>query len=120
MKDKGIIYNKCRSFAVRAVALSNYLEEKGLNKIADQILRSAFSIGANYSESLGAESPQDFIHKNSIALKESYETQFWLDVIHESGYITDKLFESLFQDAEEIHKLLSSSILTMKQKINKV
>lgn len=119
MKDKGIIYNKCRSFAVRGVALSDYLGKKGQNKIADQILRSASSIGANYSESLGAESPQDFIHKNSIALKESYETQFWLDVIHESGYIDDRLFDSLFQDLEEIHKLLSSSILTMKQKVNK-
>lgn len=117
MKSKGIIYGKCLDFSVSIIALGRLLQERQEYIISKQIVRSATSIGANYSESLGAESDSDFIHKISIALKETHETQYWLDVLLHSNYIDKNHHNALYQASEELYKLMTASVLTVKKRL---
>lgn len=82
MRTKGIIYEKSKAFSLNIISLSNEMRERGEYIMSRQILKSGTSIGANYCEALGAESPQDFIHKVAISLKEANETYYWLDLIY--------------------------------------
>ena len=111
------IQEKCIAFAVKVDALRKVLnkEHREYNK-ADQVDRSASAIGANYSEALCAESEADYIHKLGIAQKEANETIYWLKVIHRCGYISEKFYESLVADAEELIKILTATILSLKRK----
>ena len=77
------------------------------------------SIGANYSEALSAESNQDFVHKLAISQKEANETSFWLELLYSTEYLTDKQYESLDADCTELRKIITSIILTAKQKKEK-
>ena len=87
--------------------------------MSKQILRSGTSIGANYCEALGSESPQDFVHKLSISLKEANETYFWLDILHTSEQIDTERFNSLKEHLEEIYKMMNSASITVKKR-NKI
>ena len=82
--------------------------------ISKQVLRSGTSIGANISESRNAQSKADFIHKLNIALKEADETIYWLKNLYTGGYINDKEYESINNDADELVKILVRSIKTLK------
>ena len=83
-----------KSFALRIVKLEKYLrEEKREFTLSRQILRSGTSIGANIRESIYAQSKPDFISKMSIALKESSETEYWLELLHESDYLSDTEYD---------------------------
>ena len=84
--------------------------------ISKQVLRSGTSIGANVTESRNAQSTADFIHKLNIALKEADETLFWLKSLHKGDYLNEKEYESIYNDAEELVKILVSSINTLKKK----
>ena len=86
--------------------------------LSKQILRSGTSIGANIAEAFYAESDMDFVHKLSISQKEAGETIYWLELLHDSDFISDIEFESINKDAEEMIKLLTSSIKTVKAKLN--
>ncbi len=79
-------------------------------------MRCGTSIGANVHEGLGSESKKDFIHKLSISLKESKETSYWLNLLKDSQYISSEQFHKLNLDCNEIIKILSSIILTTKQR----
>ena len=116
MRTKGIIYDKCRGFSLDIIALCEELEEQKEYVMSRQILRSATSIGANYCEALGAESPQDFIHKVAISLKEANETYYWLDLLHFSNKLTDERYCDLNVQVEALYKMLNSSALTVKQR----
>ena len=94
-------------------ALNNGKKEFILSK---QLLRCGTSIGANVHEALSSESKRDFIHKLSIALKESKETSYWLNLLKDSNYIASEQFDKLNGDCNEIIKILNSIILTMKLK----
>lgn len=111
------IREKCIAFAVKVDALRKVLnkEHREYNK-ADQVDRSASAIGANYSEALCAESEADYIHKLGISQKEANETIYWLKVIHRCGYISENFYESLLADAEELIKILTATILSLKRK----
>lgn len=113
------IQEKCIDFAVRVDALRKDLNKKHreYNK-ADQVNRCASSIGANYSEAICAESVADYIHKLGIAQKEANETIYWLKVISRCGYIDDQLYGSLVADAEELIRIITSIILSLKRKHN--
>ena len=116
MKES-IIYNKAVDFAVRIVNLYKYLTEiKKETIMSKQLLRSGTSIGANISEALSAESTADFIHKLSISQKELNETQYWLTLLQKTEYISEKQYESIQQDCEEIRKMLISIIIKSKNK----
>ena len=110
------IQNKSFQFAVRIVNLYKYLQAEYQDYvISKQLLRCGTSIGANVAESQQAQSRNDFISKLNIALKEAYETDFWLRLLHETQYIDQKSFQSIITDCIELEKLLISIINTAKK-----
>ena len=113
--SNSIIEKKAFAFAKRMVDLYQHLRaEKKEYIISKQIFRSGTSIGANITEGLDGESRIDFKHKLSISLKETSETIYWLKLLHYGNYITDREFRSLYQDATEIKRILTSIIKTLK------
>lgn len=111
------IQEKCIAFAVKIDALKKVLNKKyhEYNK-ADQVDRSASAIGALYSEAVYAESEADYIHKLGIAQKEANETKYWLTLIHKSGYIDEIEFKGLMMNAEELFRVITAIIRSMKEK----
>ena len=108
MKEN-IVMQKSFAFSVRIVNLQKYLTgEKKEYVISKQIYKSGTSIGANVSEAQRAQSTSDFVSKLKIALKEANEPQSWLQLLHETQYLTDKEFDSLHQDLLEILKILTA------------
>ena len=118
MRTQGITYEKAKAFAIEVIALCNELRDKGEYVMSKQILKAGTSIGANYCEALGSESPQDFVHKLSISLKEANETYFWLDILHTSGYIDTDRFDTIKAQLEEIYKMMNSASITVKKSNN--
>lgn len=119
MNKKNIVYDKALDFSVRVVNLYNFLDQKGAAAVmSKQLLRCGTSIGANISESISAESDLDFIHKLAIAQKEAEETLYWLLLLKRTNFLTEAQFSSMNQDCVEIKKLLTSIIVTSKQKKN--
>lgn len=113
-----ILNIKSYSFAIRIVKLSQFLQkEKAEFILSKQILRSGTAIGALIRESEFGQSKQDFIHKLSIALKEANETDYWISLLTDKGYLDQKLSDSLLLDCGELIALLVSSIKTMKSKM---
>lgn len=116
MKERGPIYNRSKEFALAVIKLCKQLQENREFIISNQIFRSATSIGANYREAIAAESDNDFIHKISLAIKETHETQYWLELLVEGGYIERNVFEPLYDSSVELIKMMTASVLTMKKK----
>ncbi len=115
----GVTEEKSRRFAIRVVKAYQYLcEEKKEYVLSKQMLRAGTSVGANLAEAKYAFSKNDFIAKQSIALKETSETIFWLDLLYSTGYLTERQYNSLYADAEELLKLLISSQKTSKDNIH--
>lgn len=115
MYNNNLILEKSKSFAIRIINMYKYLaNEKKEFVLAKQVLRSGTSIGANVKECINAESRLDFIHKLGIALKEADETEYWLELLHETNYITDKQFSSIVTDCKEIIKILIAIIKKAK------
>ena len=113
MKDN-IILDKSKAFALRIIKLYQYLRnEKKETVMSKQLLRSGTSIGANIREAFYAHSKADFIAKLQIALKECSESEYWLELLIESGYYSDK---SILDLCVEIKRILISSINTAKTK----
>ena len=111
---------KAFAFALRIVKLFQHLSDKKKEFVLSrQVLRSGTSIGANLEESLGAQSPSDFQAKISIAYKEARETAYWLRLLRASKYITEKQFDSIHADCEELIRILGSTQLTMRKKLEK-
>lgn len=109
---------KSFALAIRIVRLYRILtEEKKEYTISKQLLRSGTNPGAMVREAANAESGLDFIHKLSVAQKETGETQYWLELLKATDYLTGQEFQSIFADTEEIMKLLRSSILTKKKNL---
>jgi len=118
MKEN-IICEKSYSFAIRIVKLNKYLKENKREYIlSNQVFRSGTSIGANVEEALGGQSEKDFINKMSIAYKEARETQYWIRILCDSGYLTNKQAESLLIDCEELLRIIGSIQITMRKKSN--
>jgi four helix bundle protein len=119
MKEN-FLKTKSYSFALDSISLYKQLIEKKEFILSKQLVRSATSVGANIREANNAQSPADFIHKLSISLKECGESQYWLELLLDSNYLNKNEFENLYSKSNEIHKMLSSSILTTKQRTNKI
>ena len=117
MKTQGVLYDKSKQFALGVIALCNELRAKGEYIMSKQILKSGTSIGANYCEAVCAESPQDFIHKVSISIKEANETSFWLDLLHDSNYVDNERYTQMSNQVEELFKMLNASAITVKQRL---
>ena len=120
-QEESPIWNKSKAFAVRIIRLTRHLQEN-LKEfvISSQIKKSGTSIGANVRESRNAQSRADFINKLQIALKESDETEYWLELLFETEYINQEVFDSLMTDNKELTALLTSIINSAKKNNNKL
>lgn len=112
------IQDRTKKFAIRIVKACSFLDEKPgvLRTLGNQLLRSGTSVGANCREAKSAQSQRDFINKLEIALKECHETQYWLEILIESGLVNPNKFNLLLQEAIEIGKILTASTRKLKEK----
>lgn len=112
-----IVGEKSEKFALRIIELYKYLsEEKHEYIMSKQVMRSGTSVGANLAEAEYAQSNADFIHKQSISLKEANETCYWLRLLKHSGYVSEDQVKSLESECLEIIKMLIASIKKCKLK----
>ena len=119
-KEKASIHELSYDFACRITRLYQYLTEDAEYKEyvqSKQLYRSGTSVGANIRESKHAQSDADFLSKMSIAYKEADESDYWLNLLHDNGYLDDKQFNSLIKDMVRILKILTSIVKTMRLKL---
>ncbi len=116
MKEN-VIQKKSYSFALRIIKAYQYLKSKQEYDLGRQLLRSGTSIGANIEEGIGGQSEKDFFAKINIAHKECREIHYWLRLLKDSNILEEKLSTSLINDCEELLKLSTSIITTMKTKL---
>ena len=136
------IQDKCLAFGDRVIKLNDYLLKEAANtkptykivkgkrvyeksvpvylqsvsNLCNQLLRAGTSIGANNAEACNAISKADFKSKSFIALKEARESLYWIDLLHRNSYLDDKQYKSIYNDAEELVKIL----VTRCKKLNEV
>ncbi len=116
MRNDNIIVLKSKDFALRIIRLYVFLtESKREYVLSKQIPRCGTSIGANVKEAMRGQSKPDFYSKLNIALKEASETEYWLELLHESNMIDDAAFESIYFDCQEIIRILVSITKTQKE-----
>ena len=114
------VRDKSKMFAIRIVKLYRYLcDEKKEWVLSKQLLRSGTSIGANIVEAQAAVSRKDFLAKMYVSFKECCETEYWLELLHETGYLTNEEFESINQDDITLKKMLSSITYTTSNNLKK-
>ena len=133
------IQDKCLAFGDRIIKLNDYLLKEAANakptykivkgkrvydkpvpvylqsisNLCNQLLRAGTSIGANNAEACNAISKADFKAKSFIALKEARESLYWIDLLHRNGYLDDKQYRSIYNDAEELVKILVARCKTL-------
>ena len=113
---KNILKAKSYRFAIRIVKLTKYLQEEHKEFIlSNQLFRSGTAIGALIAESEFAQSKADFISKLHISLKEANETSYWIDLLKDSDYINEKMYNSIQPNIKELISMLVSSIKTSKE-----
>ena len=105
-----------RQYAVNVVNICNSIKERGnSNALVNQFIRSGTSIGANIHEANYASSRADFINKLQIALKECYETEYWISIFKDTNMITSDEYDTLYSRCSKIRIMLISSINTAKE-----
>ncbi len=115
MIDENVIVIKSKRFAVRVVRLYQYLvNDKKEYVLSKQLLRCGTSIGANVHEAIRGVSKADFKNKMAIALKEASETEYWLQLLYETDYLTEEQFLSINEDCSELNKILISIVRNSK------
>ena len=138
------IQNKCLAFGDRIIKLNDYLLEQAANKkpgykmvngkriynkslpvhmqaisnLCNQLLRAGTSIGANNAEACNAVSKADFKSKSFIALKEARESLYWIDLLHRNNYLDDKQYKSIYNDAEELVKILVTRCKKLNEELD--
>ena len=113
MSDSPLM-QKSKAFALDIIRICNEIHEhKHESILTKQLVRSGTSIGANIREAFYAHGKADFIAKLQIALKECSESEYWLELLIESGYYDEK---TILDKCIEVKKLLISSITTAKSK----
>jgi len=118
MKNENVVKEKSFEFAVRIVNLYKHLStNKKEFVLSKQMLRSGTSIGANICEAEQAQSTADFLSKMSISLKECCETDYWLRLLHRTGFLNEKEYSSIIADCQDLTKLLVSITKSIKEKI---
>ena len=120
MKDS-VIREKSFKFAVSIVKLNQFMNDTHKEYVlSKQILRSGTSIGANVREAGHAQSKKDFLYRMQIALKEASETEYWLDLLIETGYIDTNLATSLKNDCIELLKLLTACVKSTRKSLESI
>jgi four helix bundle protein len=113
---ESIVKQKSYAFALRIIKLCLWLKEQKHFEVANQLLKSGTSIGANVEEALAGQSRKDFKAKMSIASKEARETNYWLRLLKDSGILNDKQSHSMLKDSKELIKILTSIVKTTQTK----
>ena len=121
MKKENVVMNKSYAFALRIVKLYKYLvNEKKEYVLSKQLLRSGTSIGALIREGEHAQSKADFLNKMNVALKEANETQYWIELLRDSSYLSFEESLSIYDNANELIRLLASIVKSTKQSLGKL
>ncbi|MDE6378230.1 MAG: four helix bundle protein [Duncaniella sp.] len=116
-RGDNVVLVKSKDFAVRIVMRYQYLwTEKAEHVLSKQLLRCGTSIGANLNEAQEAVSPKEFETKVYIALKEARETEYWLELLHKTDYLSKSQYDSINTDCVEILKLLVSITKSLRSK----
>ena len=111
--SKNILVDLSMDFSVKIVSTCDQIT--GKSALTNQLLRSGTSIGANIHEANYAQSKADFVHKLQIALKECYESEYWLELFVKTNMISSELYSELKNDCGKIRRILISSINTTKE-----
>lgn len=115
-----VALDKAKFFAIRIIRLYKYLsEEKKEFVLSKQVLRSGTSIGANLTEAQCAISKKDFLCKCHIAYKECAETQYWLELLIKTDYLSESEYNSINDDCDELMRLLTTITRTTAKNIKK-
>lgn len=114
--NHSVVVEKSREFAVRIVRLYQYLcKEKQEYILSRQLLRSGTSIGANIAEAQCSISRKEFLSKVYVAYRESNETLYWLDLLHDTDYLSDIQYQSIYADGQALCKILTSITRTVRR-----
>ena len=120
MNTESIIREKSYLFAIRIVKAYKYLTTKQREFVlSKQLLRSGTAIGALVREGVHAQSRPDFLNKMNIALKEAYEAEYWISLLHDTDYLSVEMYESIHEDSVELVKLLTSIVKTVKDSLGR-
>ena len=114
--SNNILVDYSMDFSVLIVNICDAI--KGKSALTNQLLRSGTSIGANIHEANYAQSKADFVHKLQIALKECYESEYWLELFARTNMISQETYAKAKNDCGKIRRMLISSINTTKEKYN--
>jgi len=116
--SENILQEKSYKFALRIVKLSQYLnDEKHEFVLSKKILDSGTAIGVLIEEAKQGENRTDFLQKFSVANKEAFKTNFWLRLLRDGDFLSEKQAQSLLDDCEELQKLLIASLKTAKKSV---
>ena len=109
--------DKSKEFAKEIVVLCREIKSNHKESVLiNQLLRSGTSIGANLHEAQYAQGTKDFISKLEIAQKECFETEYWLELLYETGYMTEAQYSPMKNECGAIRRMLIASINTVKEK----
>ncbi|AQG81671.1 four helix bundle protein [Spirosoma montaniterrae] len=117
-EQESIIQTKSFDFATRVVRMYQWITKKHrIHSLADQVLRSGTSVGANVEEATGALTKKEFIAKIGIAYKEARETRYWLRLLGATDYLNDKMYGSMLADCQELIRILASIQKTSQRNV---
>ena len=120
VKKESVLRDKSYGFAIRIVKAYRHIASEAHEYVlSKQLLRAGTSIGANIAEAGQAQSKPDFTHKLSISLKEAVETEYWLNLLRDTGFLTTAQSSSLIADCTELKALLITSIKSSKRTANR-
>ena len=115
--SESILRDKSKVFAKEVVFLCRKLKQNNVESaLINQLLRCGTSVGANVHEAQYAQETKDFISKFEIALKECNESEYWLELLHETNSISEVEFKSFQKECIELRRMLVSSVTTLKNK----
>lgn len=115
-----MVADKSYRFALRIISLYKWLTTEHKEYVlSKQLLRSGTAVGALIREGEHAQSKADFLNKMNVALKEANETEYWLMLLKDSDFLSEKEFISIHLDCSELIKLLISIVKTTKSRLNR-
>ena len=118
--SENTVSEKSMRFSVRIVRLYHYLADRKKEYVlSKQILRAGTSIGANIAEAESSYSKRDFLAKMYIAFKECAETNYWLRLLYNTGYLSKREFDSINRDCMELKNMLSAITKTTRENLEK-
>jgi four helix bundle protein len=115
MQKDNLIKDKTFNFALMTIELYKICRLQNEYVLSKQVLRSGTSIGANVQEALAGFTDKDFLYKMSIASKEARETQYWIELLHESSLVNFDVIQYR-NEIDSIVKILTSIVKTLQDK----